>query len=183
MKKTKYFISIMLIIFIGYFSYYITQYDIKDKKTDIQSNLMVWINRGSPGIIPEVIDVVQLGDTSSHIVLLQIQNGSFGYAHLIKGWNGKFKIDHSGHGTNIVHYQEIQTNNGMYGVLVGRNPDLKIDHIVADLFYEDFSFISNVNAEEKFVRYKKFSKEVKKTFPAELTYYNNNGTVIEVSDL
>ncbi|CQR46266.1 hypothetical protein BN1058_00519 [Paraliobacillus sp. PM-2] len=179
MKKAIYFVSIIILIFIGYSWYYVNQYHIEDNRTAIQSNLTEWSSRGSGSIHPDVIEVVQLDDTSSYIVLFQTQSSHMGYAHMIKGWNGKFKITHSGHGTNIVKYQKIQTNKGMYGIIVGKNPDLKIDHIIADLYDGDFSFSSNVRADEKFVRYEKIPNDIEEPFPAELTFYDKEGSVIK----
>ncbi len=183
MKKVIYLFLFVAIIFIGYSWYYFDQYHIEDNRTAIQSNFKEWINRDSESIEPDVIEVVQLDNTSSYIVLFQIQSSNIGYAHFIKGWNGNFKIDHSGHGTNIVSYKKIKTNKGMYGILVGKNPDLSIDHIKADLSYDDFDFTANVSTNEKFVRYKQLPNDIEKPFPADLTFYDKNGSVIELSDL
>lgn len=101
-----YLASFIIIIFIGYSLYYVTQYHIEDNRAAIQSNLKEWSSRGSESITPDVMEVVQLDDTSSYIVLFQTQSSNIGYAHIIKGWNGKFKIDHTAHWTNIVDYQK-----------------------------------------------------------------------------
>lgn len=69
-------------------------------------------------------------------MLFETQSNKIGYAHIFKGWNGKYKIDSSGHGTNQVSYKKIKTNKGMYGILVGKNPDLEFDHIHADYILE-----------------------------------------------
>lgn len=183
MKKVVYLLFLIVIISTGYTFYYFNQYNIEDKRATIQSSLKEWSNRGSGSIDPDVIEAVQLDDTSSYIVLFETQSKNIGYAHFIKGWNGNFKIEHSGHGTNIVKYQKIKTNKGMYGILVGKNPDLKIDHIKADLYYVDFSFKSNVNADEKFVSYQQLPADIEKPFPAELTFYDKKSSVIEMSEL
>lgn len=183
MAKIKYVILFIIIISIGYSWFYFNQYHIEDKRTDIQSSLEEWSNRGSGNIEPDVIDVVQLDDTNSYIVLFQTESNHIGYAHFIKGWNGKFKIEHSGHGTNIVDYQKIKTNKGMYGILVGKNPDLQIDHVKANLYHESFNFTSNVSDDEKFVKYEMLPENVKKPFPAELTFFDKNDTKINMADL
>lgn len=183
LKKVSYLILSVAIISIGYSFFYFNQYHIEDERTAIQSGLKDWSNRGSGSIKPNVIEVVQLDDTSSYIVLFQTKNGNVGYAHFIKGWNGKFKIDHSGHGTNIVSYEKIKTTEGMYGILVGKNPNLTIDHIKAELYYEDFNFIVNVSTDEMFIRYKQLPNDIEQPFPAELTYFNKNNSVIDLSEL
>ncbi|MDV2582788.1 hypothetical protein [Alkalibacillus haloalkaliphilus] len=137
--------------------------------------------RGSKNINIEVLDAVQLGDTTSYAILFETQSNNIGYAHFIKGWNGIFKIDHSGHGTNLASYQSIETNKGRYGILVGKNPDFKIDHIEAELYYEKFSFTSHVSSEEKFVKYEQLPNDVKEPFPAKLTFYDKKGTEIELT--
>ncbi|WP_433743298.1 hypothetical protein [Falsibacillus pallidus] len=183
MKKALYIISFTLIISIGYCWYYFSQYHIEDNRTAIQSNLKEWNNRGAGSNKPDVLEVVRLDDTSSYIVLYKTPSENLGYAHLIKGWNGRYKIQHTGEGDNIADYQKIQTNNGVYGVIVGKNPNLKIDHIKADLYYGDFNIKSSVHSDEMFVRYKKIPSDIEEAFPAELTYYDKDGSVIELSDL
>lgn len=183
MKKIIYFIIIFSIISIGYSLNYLSKYHIEDNKTVIQSSLKDWLNRGSGSIDPDVLNIVQLDDTSSYVVLFETQNSNIGYAHLIKGWNGKYKIDQSAHGTNVVSYRKIKTIKGIYGILVGKNPGLKIDHIKVDLYYGNFIFTSNVSTDKKFVRYEKLPNDVEKHFPAELTYYDNDGSEIELSEL
>ncbi|WP_182201710.1 hypothetical protein [Paraliobacillus salinarum] len=183
MEKAIYLVLFVVIIFIGYSWYSVAQYHIEDDSTAIQSNLTEWSNRGSGGINPDVIKMVQIDDTRSYIVLFETQGSNMGYAHFIKGWNGKFKIEHSGHGTKIIGYQEIHTNKGIYGLIYGENPDLKIDHIQADMYYGDFSFSSSVREDEKFVRYEKIPNDIEKPFPAELTFYDEGGFVIKREDL
>lgn len=65
----------------------------------------------------------------SYIVLFQFKNGDIGYTHFIKGWNGKFKINQSGYGPGgIAYYQDTHTNKRIYAVVVGNNPERKINH-------------------------------------------------------
>lgn len=183
MKKAGYLALFIAIMAIGYGIYYFNQYPINDNEAAIQSGLQEWSNRASGSIKPEVIKSVQLDDTSSYIVLFQTDRGEMGYAHLIKGLNGKYKIDHSGYGTNIVSYQKIKTNNGMYGILIGKNPQAKIDRIGAELYSGEYSFESNVKGEKRFIAYEKLPEDTKQPFPAELTFYDKNGSVIELSEL
>ena len=63
--------------------------------------------------------------------------------------------------------------------MVGKNSDLKIEHIKAVLHNGDYKFTSNVSTDEKFVRYEKLPTDVENTFPAELTFYDKNLNVIE----
>ncbi len=182
MKKAGYLVLFVAVMAIGYGIYYFNQYPIDDNQAAIQSGLQEWSNRASGSIKPDVIKSVQLDDTSSYIVLFQTDRGEIGYAHLIKGLNGKYKIDHSGYGTNIVSYQKIKTNKGMYGIIIGKNPKMKIDHIKAELYSGEYSFESNVSGEERFITYEKFPKDTKQPFPAELTFYDEKSSLIELSE-
>lgn len=49
---------------------------------------------------------MQLDGSKSNIALFQLDNDDLGYAHLIKRLNGKFKMEHSEHGTNGISYEE-----------------------------------------------------------------------------
>ncbi|WP_226577235.1 hypothetical protein [Halobacillus litoralis] len=179
MKKLTYLISFLVILTFGYSWFYGTQYHIEDNQDAVQSNLKEWSNRGSEDINPDVIKIVQLDDTRSYILLYQTQSKDIGYAHMIKGWNGKYKMDQSGYGTNIVDYQNVETNQGTYGVVYGRNPDLEIDYFAVNLADEPFRFTAGVKDDENFVRYKKFPKDIKDPFPAHLSFYNKNGAEIK----
>ena len=76
-------------ILIGYSLIYFNQYHIKDDRTAFQSSLTIGLNEGSESIELDMNEIVQLDDTSSYIGLFQTQNSHVGYAHFIKGWNGK----------------------------------------------------------------------------------------------
>ena len=66
--------------------------------------------------------------------------------------NGKFKIDVIGNGSNKVAHEK--TNRSMYGIVVGKNNNLKIDYITANLIYEKSYFTTNVFGEKVFVNMK-----------------------------
>ncbi|MFG6116704.1 hypothetical protein ACGTN9_16255 [Halobacillus sp. MO56] len=180
MKKVIYLLLFVSIIFIIYSFNYFNQYHIEDKTTSIQSELKEWINRGSGLIEPEVIKRVQLDDTNSYIASFRTKSGNIGYAQLIKGWNGKFKIVVAGHGDgdDVVDYQKIKTSDGIYGVVVGRNPDMKIDHIKTDLYDEEFNFTSTVSSDKTYVKYHMLPPDIENPFPAEVTLFDKNNTEI-----
>lgn len=169
----------LIVLFIGYLLYYFSQHNIENDNVSIQTGLRDWLNRGRvEDISPNVLEVVRLDNSNSYIVLFQLENNNMGYSQLIKGLNGKFKILRAGYGTNVVSYKDIETNKGMYGILVGYNPNFKIDHLVAKLMYEEFSFTVDVSKDEKFIKYEKLPTELKETFPAEITFFDKNNNVI-----
>jgi hypothetical protein len=179
-KKVIYFSLFLIVLCIGYSLYYLNQYHIDNENVSIQSNLNDWLNRGSTEqISPNVIEVVRLDNSNSYIVLFELENNDIGYSQLIKGLNGMPKIERAGYGTNVVSYEKIKTNQGMYGILIGKNPNLKIDHISVKLMHEEIGFTTDVSKDEKFVKYEKLPSDLEENFPAELTFYDKNNTIIQ----
>lgn len=179
-KKILYILSLLIIIGLGYALFYFNQYSIKEDETAIHSALTKWDNRGTDVETEiDILKTVQLDNTRSSIVLYETPDKNIGYAQLIKGWNGKYKIHQSGWGTNTVSYNDVKTNDGVYGVLVGKNPDLKIDHIVAKSNDGDFSFTSQIPKEETFAVYEKLPTDLKETFLPDITFYDVNEQLLE----
>src|SRR5690625_1751696 len=184
LRKATYLLLFIGVIFIGYSLFYFNQYHIDDDKIAVQSSLTEWMSGDSENTTFDVKEIIRLDNTNSHIALFQTENGHVGYAHLIEGWNGKLKIVSSGgHGTNIVSYKVIETDKGNYGILFGKNPELTIDHIKADLNYENYSFSVDLPSDEIFVKYVHLPEDIENPFPAELTYFDKDQSVIELADL
>lgn len=180
-KKWMYIISCLVVIGFGYTLFYSNQYSVEDNRASIHTDLTTWENRASVEKIEiNILKVIQIDDTNSHVVLFETAEKHMGYAQLLKGWNGKFKIIQSGSGTNIVSYHDLKTNQGTYGILIGKNLDLQIDHIIAKSEFtdEDFSFTSSIPKDETFLVYKKLPSDLKETFLA-ITLYDEYGKVIE----
>lgn len=178
-RKFLYAISFIIIIFLGYTFFYLNEYDIKNQKSSIHSALSKWENRGDGEEVKlEIIEMTQVDKTSSYIILYETEDENIGYAHLIKGWNEKFKILLSGSGTKIVTYRDIKTNHGMYGIVVGKNPDLKIHHIIVKSENNAFSFNLNISENEKFLAYRKLPNDLEETYLSEIIFYDENEKVI-----
>lgn len=185
-KKLLVILSVMVLAALGYSLYYQNQYDIEDNDASIQSNLDSWLNRpNSEEINTEVLKVEQLGDTTSHIILFQLDNGDYGYARLVKGLNGKFKIDIAGYGSGQggrlqnASYRVIETNKEEYLILYGENPDLKIDHVLATAHAGEYDFKFDVSEDKIFLQYTKIPTDVVQPFPAELSFYDSDNNEIE----
>lgn len=129
---------------------------------------------------PTVLKVEQLGDTTSHIILFQLDNGDYGYARLVKGLNGKFKIDIAGYGSGQggelqnASYGVIDTNKEKYLILYGGNRDLKIDHILATAHTGEYDFTFDVSEDKIFLQSAKIPTGVEQPFPAELSFYDSD---------
>ncbi|MBD8015130.1 MULTISPECIES: hypothetical protein [Planococcus] len=180
-KKLLFALLCILVIGVGYTVFYVNQYSVKDNRASILADLTTWESRGSEEEIEiKILKMTQINHTTSYVVLFETADKYVGYAHLLKGWNGQFKIVESGAGTNIVKYRDLKTNQGVYGILAGKNPDLQIDHITAKSEFtdEDFSFTSPIPEDATFLVYKKLPEDLKETFLT-FTLYDENGKVIE----
>lgn len=179
-KKTIWAIVCILSLGLGYQIFYFNQYDIEDREMSIHSGLVKWTDRSSETATElRILEITRISDTSSHIVLFETADKNIGYAHLLKGWNGKYKIELSGWGTNFVSYQDIKTNKGTYAIMAGKNPYLQIDHVIAESPKEEFSFTVNTSHSKTFLAYKKLPNQLKETFLADINFYNKNKKVIE----
>lgn len=183
MKKWLYILLSIVFLLAGFAGYHISQYDIEDRKEDIRTNLNSWLSRSSGNMEAEIISVTQIDGSNSYIVLYKIQRENIGYALLRKGWNGKFKIERSGDGSNIASYHVIETNQGDYGIVTGKNPDLKIEKISVELLHENFEFMIDVSGQETFVMYEKLPEELEEPFPADLLYFDQEGSLIDLMEL
>ncbi|RLQ91314.1 hypothetical protein [Planomicrobium sp. Y74] len=181
-KKFLVFISVIVLAVIGFSIYYMNEYTIEDDEAVIQSNLETWLNRPpSEELNPEVLQVKQIEDTTSHLILFQLDNGDYGYARLLKGLNGNFKIESAGYGAGFHNssYQVIDTNKGEYLILYGENPDLKIDHIIATALSGEYDVTFDISDDQKFLQSAKIPPEVESAFPVDLTFYDEADNLIE----
>jgi hypothetical protein len=178
-KRIAGFLLIFTAAIGGSIYYYTTQYDVEMDDRSVQTAVKTFLDRGEPGIDPELIEVVQIADTRSHIAMFQLKNGNMGYAHMIRGFNNRFKIDHAGYGTNSVTYESVETNKGLYGMLLGGNRELEIHRIKAGLIHEDFSFTADVSGERIITQFIKLPEGLSMPFPAELTFFNEDNQIIK----
>ncbi|WKA60270.1 hypothetical protein QWY16_09250 [Planococcus shenhongbingii] len=180
MRKIVVFaVSFILILGVAYTLFYMNQYAIEPEEDAIHTGLADWQTSGEQtGFEFNILGITPINQTNTHIVLFETDDHSIGYARLVKGWNGKYKITNSGWGTNLVKYVDIQTSEGMYGILIGKNPGLEIDHIVAESPDKEFGFTAAVSNAETFVRYQKLPSGLKEAFPADITLYDDSGKVL-----
>lgn len=178
-KKIGFAILTVLVLCFSYTLFYINQYSIPPEEEAIHASLTSWQNKGErTNIEVNLLGVTPIDQTNSHIVLFETADKNIGYARLLKGWNGKYKITASGWSDNLVKYIDIKTDDGIYGILVGENPDLEIDHIVAELGDKEFDFTATVSNAETFVRYQKLPGGLKKAFVSNITLYDESGEIM-----
>ncbi|MDQ0429447.1 hypothetical protein QOZ98_002275 [Planomicrobium stackebrandtii] len=175
-KKLVYAALLLGVIGLGCMFFYMSQYVIQNEEAAIHKELTDWQSRGEDVEFEfTTLDMVQLDDTSSHVVFFETPDRNVGYAHLIKGWNGKFKINQSGWGTDLVSFSDLKTNKGTYGLVTGKNQGLEIDHIKAESNDRNFSFTFTLPKEENFLVYEKLPGNLKNTFLPHITLYDENG--------
>lgn len=175
-KKLMYAILLFGVTGLCYVFFYMDQYPIKSDKASVQAELAEWQSNGDDTKFEfKTLEIVQLDDTNSHIAIFETSNRNVGYAHLIQGWNGNFRIEQSQWGTTPVSFHDLKTNKGTYGLVTGQNQGLEIDHIKAESSDRQFSFTSTLPQEETFLVYKKLPSNLKNTFLPHITLYNQNG--------
>lgn len=174
-KQLQLAASALLILGFGYLYFYMDHYSVDAEESTVHKSLLEWNSRGVDTAMDfTILDITQIAQTDSYIVLFELNNKDIGYGHLRKGWNGKYKIIQSGWGDNVVSYTDIKTNDGIYGVLAGKNPDLEIDHIVTETVNQMYEFSSSVSNAETFVRYEKMPRTLKQTSVYDMKYYDKN---------
>lgn len=179
-KKMSLIIAFVLILGVASILFYTNQYSIADEEQTIYTNLIEWQNRGSDFDFQlTILDIVQIDQSRSSIVLFETSGNNIGYAHLIKGWNGKYKIVGSGWGDSLVSYTDIKTSNGVYGILIGKNTDLKIHAITAVTVDGLHEFSSIVADADTFIRYEKLPRNLKQTFVSELVFFDKDGQILD----
>lgn len=178
-KKWSLLLLLLLLIPVGFAVNDFSQYEIEDTGADIESALVEWQSKGnSTEFQLKLLSTKQLENTNSKIVLFETPDENIGYAHLIKGWNGKYKINVSGWGTNMVSYHDIKTDKGTYGVFIGKNPKAEIKRVTAKLSKQDTDFSSAVPEGKHFIIYKKLPARLKETNLLEIYLYDKNGKEI-----
>ncbi|MEN2768448.1 hypothetical protein [Ornithinibacillus xuwenensis] len=168
--------------FITFFT--MKQYYLDNHKSVIQSQLVEWINHDNEEDSFTVLDVYQLGKSNSYLVLFETKDrNSIGYAHYHEGWNGKLKPINYKFGTDKLIFEEVNTNEGKYGVVLGYNPNSIIDHIIAPIVDESISFHFDVSNDEWFLKFEKLPSEIKHRVYANLKAYDRDNEILEYTAL
>jgi hypothetical protein len=163
--------------------YYNKEYHIENDNLSIQSNIEKWINRGYNEIVynPKLLEITNLPKTNSYIALFELSDNDFGYAELIKGINGKYKIKKSQFetGLSLIDYEEVDTGKIKYVILYCKNQYKMIDHILIKSHYEDYSFTADVANDEMFLRFDEVPSNIQYPYAVDLTYYDKDNNVIQ----
>ncbi|KYG59474.1 hypothetical protein AY633_04315 [Planococcus maritimus] len=180
--KKRWFI-VFVFVFLFFLSYATATYlPYQIDNVTLQQDLTEWVYKEQAALKSiEILRTTQVDHTSSHVVLFELKSGEIAFAHMMQGWNGKFKIVESGWGPAIT-YRDIQTKSGGYGVIYGDNSDLEIDSIRADSLEVSFGFSADVSNELYVIKYEKLPASIQTAFPMELRLYDNNDREIDIAN-
>jgi hypothetical protein len=183
-----YFILIVLIFSIGIYisnqHEYDRKYSININENSIQHNLKNWLNRDEgSNLNPKILDLKKIGSSSTYMVLFELENNVKGNAQLVKGRNNKLRIKQASNGGFIGYtFEEIKTNKGRYFLVMGKNPDLVIDHIVVKVDYtRTYSYPINVSKDDFFYHYKKIPEDIDQR--PKIIYYDKNNKELTDDEL
>ena len=176
MKHKFFYITLITLVSLTVFIFfYFSKYDIANERQAIEIELNEWENRGVKNESKyKILEIEQIDKTNSYIILFQNSEENIGYAQLIKGLNGKFRIEKSGSGISIYSYSYFKTNQGLYGILIGNNMDLKIHFTKVKYEDKEFVFESNVSDEKVFAEYQELPNSFGEAFPTEIILYDAN---------
>jgi hypothetical protein len=186
-KKYLYLILLVFILSIAFYIRYYKQqeydkkYYISLNESSIESHLKVWLIRDDGmKLDPKVFDIQQLGSSSTYMVLFELEKNTFGNAELVKGRNGKLRIKESSYGDFLMYdYEDIKTNKGRYYLVLGKNPDLVVDHLKVIVDHKKaYSYLVDVSKDKFFYHYKKIPDELDQR--TKILYYDKNN--MELSD-
>jgi hypothetical protein len=174
-KKLLVIPCIIIICIIGYFINYNATYSITDNKVDIQNSLMQFINRPHGTVYTKNLQLEQAVniDNKKYVLFMNtnvIGNFKFlGNGELIKGRNGKYKVDSASYGGQSTYLQDeiVENDKGKYLIIYGENYDKKIAYATVKLMSDrDYYFKIKIPNQEYFIAY----CDVPKEFTTEFSY-------------
>lgn len=145
MRKTLYFVGgfiILVAILYFYIDNYYKSYSISEKYKDIEMAL-----EESSDLDVEIKEHV-ITDNKLHFVFTT-SAGTVGSGELVRGWNNKYKVVFFGYGTNWIRERIVETDQGQYLKLAGKNTNNTIGRIRA--FIDDGVYDIAIPDEEYYI--------------------------------
>ena len=136
MKKI---LSLILLVFVVLSIYFMVanKFTIVDDEKQIKQGIESFANRGKETFVDiDIKKIINLRDRKFVLFMLENQIGS---ANLIKGFNGKYKVEDIGYGTNNLRKYIYEIDKKKYVVIFYKNIDLRvkeIEFIIQDKKYE-----------------------------------------------
>ncbi|EGW40328.1 hypothetical protein [Desulfosporosinus sp. OT] len=130
---------------------------------NMEYNIKGFINR--PKVITNNIYIKQTIDIENRRYVLFTFNDYLGNAELVRGLNGKYKIESTISGSNLFEYRVREINKSKYFVVAGKNFDLKIDYAKVSLDNNEYKII--IPCQEYFIAYCAVSNNTLNIFPVD----------------
>lgn len=164
------------VVFILILITYSGTYKIVDDKTQIEKHILEFINR--PIGQYDYVDMKQYINIDNKKYILYTTTDKIGFAGLVKGLNGKYKIAYSEHSNNSFDDKVIETNRGKYIILIGKNPDKEIEYSEVVLEFNEYKI--KIPDEEYFIVSSKIKDGTKSILiaPNNIKLFDANGTDI-----
>ena len=173
MKRRSLFILGILIIGSAILFNHIRLYSTSEN--NLEDNIKGFINR--PTIITDKIDIKQAIDIGNKKYVLFRYNENLCEAELIRGLNGKYKIESTNGGSDLFQYRVREINKSKYFVLSGKNHDLKIDNVKVILDGNKYEIA--IPQQEYFIAYCAVSNNTQSVFPENgFRLFDNNNIEI-----
>ncbi|MVO99518.1 hypothetical protein [Paenibacillus lutrae] len=179
MKKIVLYGLSCVIVFIVVFTIHQSfSYKIRNDLKEIETAIEVWSSRGEEVITDYTHKKSKDVDDTKLVYLFVGDTDYQADAILTKGWNGKYKIESTGQGSNLFRYKTMKTDKGSYVWIMGKNYDLKIDRIKT--FFKNETCEMRIPKEEFFIevcRLKKTDVGVY-AYPYKIKVLNDQGSDI-----
>lgn len=136
MKKGYFKLIIICIGVVLIFIAYCRTYPILNDKTNIEKNILLFINRAINKY--DSIDIKQEINIDNKKYILYTTTDKIGFAELIKGLNNRYKISYTEHTNDFFYDKIVTTNKGKYIFLIGKNIDEKIQYSEVELEFNKY---------------------------------------------
>jgi hypothetical protein len=120
------------------------------------------------------VTVKGLSATDDKAFFIFTMSGQIGSGELSRGWNGKYKLEYYGYGTDRVRSRVVETGKGFYLMLAGRNEG-KIGSIRAAIDHEEYEV--ELPSDEYYLVLTPV-KKTDKRFAESIAVYQRDGTKI-----
>lgn len=162
----------ILAAFLLFFAFYITvEYPIEKENDAVKKHLTEWASRFQHIPDLQLKKVMHLGSSDTYIAFYTIGTNT-AIAVLKEGLNGKLKIVQSSTGNSMASYESIETNEGYYGAVKGRNPDHQIRSLKVNVQNTSIQFELDIPKQPYFVLVKKLPDEIKEQTYGDLFFFN-----------
>lgn len=157
------------------------KYPIKNNRDDIQEHLIKWENQtsGQSDFKLKLIQAVHLGESNTYVALYKVDSNAH-FAVLEEGFNGHLRIIYSSTNSSSLYYKGMETSEGQYGVVIGKNMNKDIDAIKVELQNVSFNYIVKVPDDPYFIVATKLPEEIEEKTYAGFKFFNKQNQEISV---